>query len=116
MAESQSFESDQRDLNPHRDEERRHATEIMEAQLRQRGIRVLGNESSEETADLLSAVERFEATVSALGGDLVTNDPRSHDPENRKLVIPRRNDDESASAYARRILEAASRLGGVTGE
>ena len=113
MAESQSFESAQRDLNPHRDEERRHATEIIEAQLRQRGIRVTGDESSDEAADLLSAVERFEAAVSALGGDRFTNDPRSHDPEEKRFVIPRRTDGEAADAYTRRILEAATRLSGA---
>lgn len=112
MAESQSFESEQRDLNPHRDEERRHATDIIEAQLRQRGIRIVGDESSEDAADLLSAVERFENAVEALGGDRFVNDPRSHDPENKRMVIPRREDDESARAYTARILEAASRLGG----
>lgn len=113
MAESQSFESAQRDLNPHRDEERRHATDIIEAQLRQRGVRVTGDESSDEAADLLSAVERFESAVSALGGDGMVNDPRSHDPENKALVIPRRADGEPADAYTQRVLEAANRLSGM---
>jgi thymidine phosphorylase len=113
MAESQSFESAQRDLNPHRDEERQHATDIIESQLRQRGIRVTGDESSDDAADLLSAVERFESAVSALGGDRFVNDPRSRNPEDKDMVIPRRNDGERADAYTRRVLDAADRLGGM---
>ena len=112
MTEPQSFEADQRDLNPHRDEERRHATDIIEAQLRQRGIAVTGDESSDDAADLLSAVERFERVVSALGGDRFVNDPRSQDPEDKRFVIPARKDGENARDYAGRILEAAMRLGG----
>lgn len=107
----QSFEDDQRDLNPHRDEERQHATDVIESQLRRRGIRVAGDESSDEAADLLSAVERFEAAVSALGGDRFVNDPRSNDPEEKRFVIPARKGDERAGDYASRILEAAERLG-----
>ena len=110
MAEPQSFENAQRDLNPHREEERQHATDIIESQLRHRGIRVDG-ESSDDAADLLSAVERFEAAVSALGGDRFINDPRSHDPENQLMVIPKRKDGESARAYTERVLAAANRLG-----
>ena len=110
MAEPQSFESAQRDLNPHRDEERRHATDIIESQLRHRGIPIDG-ESSDDAADILSAVERFEAAVSALGGDRFVNDPRSHDPENKLMVIPAKKEGESGAAYAQRILEAANRLG-----
>lgn len=107
----QSFEDDQRDLNPHRDEERRHATDVIESQLRRRGIRVTGSESSDEAADILSAVERFEAAVSALGGDRFVNDPRSQDPEDKRFVVPERHDDERGSEYARRVLDAAERLG-----
>jgi hypothetical protein len=106
-----SFEDEQRDLNPHRDEERRHATDVIESQLRRRGIRVKGDESSDEAADILSAVERFEAAVAALGGDGFVNDPRSHDPEDKRFVVPERRDDEGGGAYARRILDAAERLG-----
>lgn len=109
----QSFEDDQRDLNPHRDEERRHATDVIESQLRRRGIRITGSESSDEAADILSAVERFEAAVSALGGDRFVNDPRSQDPEDKRFVVPERRDDERGGEYARRVLDAAQQLGTV---
>jgi thymidine phosphorylase len=112
MTEPHSFEAAQGDLNPHREEERRHATEIIESQLRQRGIEIRGDESSDDAADLLSAVERFEAAVEALGGDRFVNDPRSRDPEDRRFVIPQRRPGESARDYAARILDAAQRLGG----
>lgn len=111
MTEPQSFESEQSDLNPHREEERRHATDIIEAQLRQRGIEVTGDESSDDAADLLSAVERFENAVSALGGDRFINDPRSHEPDDRRFVIPRRRPGESARDYTGRIVDAAQQLG-----
>ena len=107
----QSFEDDQRDLNPHRDEERQHATDVIESQLRRRGIRVTGDESSDDAADILSAVERFEAAVSALGGDRYLDDPRAKDPDDKRFVIPERQGDERAADYARRILDAAMRLG-----
>ena len=114
MAESQSFESAQRDLNPHRDEERQHATDVIESQLRGRGISIAGDESSDEAADLLSAVERFEAAVSALGGDRYVDGPRAKDPDEKRFVIPERKGDERAGAYARRILDAAMRLGATS--
>ncbi|HET7459420.1 MAG TPA: hypothetical protein VFJ74_17340 [Gemmatimonadaceae bacterium] len=106
-----SFEDDQRDLNPHRDEERQHATDVIESQLRRRGISVAGDESSDEAADLLSAVERFEAAVSALGGDRYVDGPSAKDPDEKRFVIPERNGDERAGEYARRILDAAEKLG-----
>jgi len=107
----QSFEDDQRDLNPHRDEERQHATDVIESQLRRRGIRMTGDESSDEAADVLSAVERFEAAVSALGGDRYLDDPSAKDPDDKRFVVPERKGDERAADYARRILDAAMRLG-----
>jgi hypothetical protein len=106
----QSFEDEQRDLNPHRDEERQHATDVIESQLRRRGIHIAGDESSDEAADLLSAVERFEAAVSTLGGDRYVDDPRSDDPDDERFVIPERQGDERAADYARRIVEAAEKL------
>jgi hypothetical protein len=52
-------------LNPHRDEDRSHATDMAYAQLRQRGVDVSGDEPAEEMAQLVEAVERFELAVSA---------------------------------------------------
>jgi hypothetical protein len=67
---SRPYEQDQADLNPNRLAEERHARLEAEYRLRERGIRVTPADSDEEVADLLEAIERFEAAVEARGGDL----------------------------------------------
>ncbi len=109
------FEERQQELNPHRDEERDHAADMAYSQLRQRGINVTGEENALDLATLLEAVERFEAAVSALGGDRMTNAPDSNQPDDPRLVIPSRRDDEGVRDYVRRIDEATERLGAGTG-
>ena len=68
-----SYEDRQSELNPHRDADRARATEVAYAQLRQRGLDVSDEESSDDLATLLSAVERFEVAVSWSGGDLLVH-------------------------------------------
>ena len=97
-------------LNPHRDEDRAHAADMAYAQLRQRGVHVSGDEPAEELAQLVEAVERFELAVSAVGGDRMTNAPDSTDPDDRRLVLPERNDGEGAGAYAERVSVEAGRI------
>jgi hypothetical protein len=97
-------------LNPHRAEEQAHARDHAVAVLAGRGVRLAGDEGDEELADLWSAVERFESVVSARGADTMTNAPGSADPDNPAFVLPERRAGESATAYTRRILEAAERL------
>jgi hypothetical protein len=97
-------------LNPHRDEDRSHAADMAYAQLRQRGVRVTGDEPAEELAQLVEAVERFELAVSAVGGDRMTNAPDSTDPDDRRLVLPERNEGEGAGAYAERVDVQAARI------
>jgi hypothetical protein len=55
------YEELERGINPHRDEERSAAAAEIAARLRQRGIALTGAERSDDLADLVSAVERFEA-------------------------------------------------------
>jgi hypothetical protein len=97
-------------LNPHRDDDRAHAAEMAYAQLRQRGVHVSGDEPAEELARLVEAVERFELAVSAVGGDRMTNAPDSNDPDDRRLVLPERNEGEGAGAYAERVSVQAERI------
>ncbi len=78
--------------------------------LRRRGIAVTGAERSDDLANLLSAVERFEAAVEAHGGDLMVDDLKSPQPDDRHFVMPRRTHGESVQAYIIRIDEAADRL------
>ena len=98
------------ELNPHRGEEQSRAREHTSDILARRGVRLSGDESDEELADLWSAVERFESMVEARGGDTMTNAPTSAEPDNPAFVLPERKARESARDYTRRILEAAASL------
>jgi hypothetical protein len=78
--------------------------------LRSRGISLTGAEGPEELADLLTAVERFEAAVERHGGDLMVDDLKSSRPDDRHFVVPRRERGESVRAYIGRIDEATVQL------
>jgi hypothetical protein len=97
-------------LNPHRQEEQTKAHEHAAEILARRGVLLSGDETDDELADLWSAVERFESTVEARGGDTMTNAPDSSEPDNPAFVLPERRARESAGDYARRILQAAEDL------
>ena len=83
-------------------DEDRAAAEVAD-RLRQRGVAVTGAERSDDLADLLSAVERFEKAVEAHGGDLMVDDLKSPQPDDRHFVLPRRERGESIRAYIIRI-------------
>jgi len=74
--------------------------------LRRRGIPLSGDERPEDLADLLTAVERFEATVEARGGDLMVDDLKSTEPDDPHFVLPARMPDESVRDYTARIESA----------
>jgi len=90
-------------------DEDRAAAEVAD-RLRQRGVAVTGAERSDDLADLLSAVERFEKTVEAHGGDLMVDDLKSTQPDDRHFVLPRREQGESIRTYIIRIEHAAAGL------
>jgi hypothetical protein len=73
-------------------------------------VLLTGRETGSQLDDLMTAIERFEASVVTRGGDLFINTPSSDPPENPDFVIPRRVPGEDAEAYAARINEAATRL------
>ena len=98
-------------LDPQQEERARAAAEVA-ARLRQRGIALTGAERPDDLVDLLSAVERFEAVVEAHGGDLMVDDLKSSQPDDRHFVVPRRGHGETVRAYVVRIDEAAGRLRG----
>ena len=104
------YEREQRDLNPNRVEEERHARQEAEYRLSERGLRVEPTDADEEVADLLEAIERFEAAVEAKGGDLFVNRIGSSEPEDPGFVPPERGPGESATDYCRRIEAAADAL------
>jgi hypothetical protein len=104
------YEQDERDLNPNRLDEERHARLEAEYRLRERGIQVTPADSDEEVADLLEAIERFEAAVEARGGDLFVDRIGSSEPEHPGFVPPEREPGESAGDYRGRIDAAAGHL------
>lgn len=97
-------------LNPHRDEEQERAREHAADVLARRGVRLFGDESDDEMADLWSAVDRFESVVELRGGDTMTNALDSSEPDNPAFVLPERRAHEAAGDYTQRILEAAAKL------
>src|SRR3989454_12769290 len=107
-----NYEDLERSLDPHRAQEQDAAAAEVAARLRQRGITVTGAERPDALADLLSAVERFEAVVEAHGGDLMVDDLKSSQPDDSHFVVPRRGHGETVRAYVVRIDEAAARLRG----
>jgi hypothetical protein len=97
-------------LNPHRAEDQARARERNLDVLEQRGVRLLGDETDDELADLWTAVDRFESIVEARGGDTLTNAPDSAEPDNPAFVLPERKDREGVAVYVGRILAAAEGL------
>lgn len=95
-----------------REEQDARATAAAEVadRLRRRGIAVTGAERSDDLADLLSAVERFEAAVEAHGGDLMVDDLKSAQPDDRHFVLPRRESGEAVRDYIARIDAATGAL------
>jgi hypothetical protein len=85
------------------------AAEIGE-RLRSRGVAITGAERPDDLADLLSAVERFEKAVEAHGGDLMVDDLKSPEPDDRHFVLPRRSHGETIRAYVGRIDAARTGL------
>lgn len=111
MPQLDPFEAKQHDLNPERDADRERAMANVTSRLHDREIPLTGSESSEQLVDILTAVEEFEAAVSLQGGDNMNNAADSADPEDPRLVLPKRQASDSPAAYIARVREAASRLG-----
>jgi hypothetical protein len=83
------------------------------SRLRSAGVEMDETADPDDLARLLDAVERFEAAVRACGGDLMVDQPpvgHEAQPDDPRFVLPKRNSDESVSAYRLRILDAAERL------
>ena len=97
-------------LDPHRREEIAGAAVEVAGRLMQKGVEISADEDPAELADLLSAVERFEAAVINRGGDPMVNMPTSKDPQDPAFVLPERRADESVRDYTRHINEASDML------
>lgn len=98
-------------VNPLRDEQRQHIRDELEAWLRHRYVPLFGAETDDEVLSIVNAVERFEASVMAAGGDLMVDSPGSSEPEHPEFVLAKRRDDETPDAYVARVHFAADRVG-----
>jgi len=88
----------------------RDVAEEVADRLRRRGLSLGGDERPEDLADLLAAVEAFEAAVEARGGDLMVDDLQSSQPDDPHFVLPPRAAEESVRDYTARINEATGRV------
>lgn len=82
--------------------------------LRRRGIALGDDERPEDLADLLAAVELFEAAVEARGGDLMVDDLNSSEPDDPRFVLPARQADESVRDYLARVQTATVAVRDIT--
>lgn len=98
------------ELDERRQQELRRATMVAIGQLEQRGIQVRDDADPELVADLLEAVERFEAAVAARGGDSMVNTLDSSSPARARFVLPERRADEGLRRYTARIRQATDDL------
>src|SRR5882762_8377172 len=90
-------------------DQERAAAEVAD-RLRRRGIAVTGAEGSDDLANLLEAVEHFEAAVEAHGGDLMVDDLKSREPDDAHFVLPRRERSEAIRPYIARVDQATRHL------
>jgi hypothetical protein len=106
----QSYEEQERLLDPHRAEEQQRARREAIDRLADRGIQSYPQDEDEELADLLDAVERFEEAVESHGGDLMVNRLGSNEPEDPAFVPPARASGEPVAAYRLRVEESIDQL------
>ena len=86
------------------------------ARLDQKGVRAVEEASDADLADLLTAIDDFEAAVERAGGDLMVDTPDSSEPERPEFVLPHPHDDESVATYTHRVRTAIARLGPMAGD
>jgi len=96
--------------NPQRISERQRVRGELEARLRDRDIDLVGDESDEDVVTLINAIEEFETRRALLGGDSFTNTPQSSDPDDERLVLPQRRDDETIQHFVQRVRDKTKDL------
>lgn len=115
-AQDEAYEEHQRALNPHRDEDIQKAAVETVDRLRRRGVKATEREAPEDLADLLTAIELFEAAVQANGGDLFVDHLKSSEPDDPRFQLPRRERGEAIRTYIGKIDAARAALVRPAGE
>ena len=98
-----SYEEQERILDPHRVEEQQRARQEAIDRLGERGVPSYPDDSDEDLADVLDALERFEELVESHGGDLMVNRIGSTEPEDPAFVPPARDVREPLGSYRTRL-------------
>jgi hypothetical protein len=81
--------------------------------LRARGIDVHETEAPDAIVELLEAVEEFEETVQAHGGDLMVDEPPNGskaEPDDPHFLLPKRVRHEPVSKYIERLRAATDEV------
>ena len=93
-----------------RTDERQRVREELEGRLARGGVGLNGSESNEQLVDLSNALEAFDLARARAGGDSMVNTPESSQPDDRRLVLPLRRDDESVERYLVRLRGATEMI------
>lgn len=83
------------------------------SRLRARGIEINDADTPDHIVQVLEAVEEFESTVEAHGGDLMVDEPpttRNAQPDDPDYLLPTRAADESVQNYIKRLNAATARV------
>ncbi|MEW5917422.1 MAG: hypothetical protein AB1762_13510 [Gemmatimonadota bacterium] len=107
---SETVEGRDAPLEQSRAEELQSVRKEAENRLSDRRIPVTPSDSDEDVANILEAVEQFESTVEALGGDLMVNRIGVREPQDPAFVPPQREDNEAAGRYSERLIAATHEL------
>ncbi len=95
-------------------DERERVREELEARLLNGGVLLTGTESDTQIVDLSDALEGFDHARALVGGDSMVNTRNSSRPDDERLVLPGRCDDESVEQYVGRVRAATERLRALT--
>jgi hypothetical protein len=102
------------------DAETRRVRDEVADRLRRAGVPTSPSDSPGELARLLEAVEDFERTVQARGGDLMVDEPagarRPEQPDDADFVIPERVRDEPVETFINRLADARRRAARSPGQ
>lgn len=99
--------------DPQEQELLKRANEESRARLRDVGVQLTGRETSDELANLVEAVERFETVVESHGGDLMVDEGpggTTREPDDVHFVLPKRTSNDTVADFLGRLAEATDQV------